>query len=189
MYSDAAIWARIATLEASEAHTEILMLERQPEEDAAHAAARNRNDRAGAELRNQTTTAQNAIKGKVPDEYRVLAGLDTGANQLYGLSDQRYLNRLFQYASENGGYSVKHSQQRGNCLYHSIRRAINTPLECSNTHLRHQVVAHIIKHVQFLFPLIAVHIQGNYGHLRLSQTEYDDKMEDGTITQQEREDF
>ena len=66
MYSDAAIQARIATLEASEAYTEILMLEHQPEEDAAHAAARDHNDRAGAELRNQTTTAQNAIEGKTP---------------------------------------------------------------------------------------------------------------------------
>ena len=51
------------------------------------------------------------------------------------------------------------------------------------------MVAHIIKHVQFLFPLIAVNIQGNYGHLRISQTEYDDKMENGTITQQEKEDY
>ena len=127
MSSDAAIQARIVTLEASEPYTEILMLERQPEEDAAHAAARDHNDRAGAELKNQTTTAQNVIEGKAPDEYGALAGLDTGANQIYGLSNQRYLNRLFQYASENGGYSVKHSQQRGSCLYHSIRRAMDTP--------------------------------------------------------------
>ena len=189
MYSNAAIWARIATLEASEAYTEVLMLEHQPEEDASHAAARDHNDRAGAELRNQTTTVQDVIEGKAPDEYRALTGLDTGANQLYGLSDQMYLNRLFQYVSENGGYSVKHSQQRGSCLYHSIRRAIDTPLEWSNTHLRCQVVAYIIRHVQFLFPLIAVHIQGNYGHLRLSQAEYNTKMGDGTITQQEKEDF
>ena len=40
MYIDATIQARIATLEASEAYAEILMLEHQPEEDAAHAAAR-----------------------------------------------------------------------------------------------------------------------------------------------------
>ena len=147
------------------------------------------NDRAGAELRNQTTTVQDVIEGKAPDEYSTLAGLVTGANQLYGLSDQRYLNRLFQYASENGTYSVKHSQQRGSCLYHSVRRAIGTPLEWSNAHLRHQVAAHIITHVQFLFPLIAVYIQGNYGHIRISQAEYNTKMADGSITQQEKEDF
>ena len=137
MYSAAAIQARIATLEASEAYIKVLILERQPEEDAPHAAARDHNDRARAELRNQTATALDVIEGKAPDEYRALAGLDTGANQLYGVSDHRYLNRLFQYASENGGYSVRHSQQRGSCLYHSVRRAIDTPLEWSITHLRH----------------------------------------------------
>ena len=89
---------RIVTLEASGTYTENLMLEHQPEEDAAHAAARDHNDRAGAELKNQTITVQNVIGGKAPDEYGALAGLDTGANQLYGLSDQRCLNRLFQYA-------------------------------------------------------------------------------------------
>ena len=43
--------------------------------------------------------------------------------------------------------------------------------------------------MQFLFPLTAVHIQGNYGHLRISGTVYNDKMEDGTISQQEKEDY
>ena len=66
---------------------------------------------------------------------------------------------------------------------------MDTPLEWSNTHLRCQVVAHIVRHVQFLFPLIAVHIQGNYGHLRISETEYNDKMDDSTTIQQEREDY
>ena len=102
IYSDAAIQASIATLEASEAYTEIFMLEHQPEEDAAHAPARDHNDRAGAELKNQTTTVQNVIEDKAPAEYKALAGLDTSVNQLYCQSDQRYLNRLFQYTSENG---------------------------------------------------------------------------------------
>ena len=51
------------------------------------------------------------------------------------------------------------------------------------------MVGHIITHVQFLFPLIAVHIQGNYGHIKISQAEYNTKMADGSITQQEKEDF
>ena len=161
----------------------------QPGEDPQHAAAREHNDRAGAELRGQTTSEQNVIEGQAPDEYAALADLDTGVNQLYGLADQRVLNRLFQYASENGGYSVKHSQQRGSCLYHSVRRVLDCPKEYTNTHLRCQLVAHIVSHEQFLFPLIAVHIQGNYGHLRISEAEYTRKMEDGSITRNEREDY
>ena len=165
---------RIVTLEASGTYTENLMLEHQPEEDAAHAAARDHNDRAGAELKNQTITVQNVIGERLQmsmglwlDWIQVLTscmaclirGVSTGSSNM----------------PENGGYSVKHSQQRGSYLYHSIRRAMDTPLEWSNTHLRYQVVAHIVRHVQFLFSLIVVHIQGNYGHLRISQTEYNDK--------------
>ena len=115
--------------------------------------------------------------------------MDTGANQLYWLADQRLLNRLFQYAGENGGYSVKHSQERGSCLYHSVRRVLDCPKEWTNTHLRCQLVAHIVAHVQFLFPLISVHIHGNYGHVRLTEEQYNNKIADGTITQNEKEDY
>ena len=176
-------------LETSTAYTEVLLLERQSDEDSQHAAARNHNDKAGTELRDQTTTVQDVIEGKAPDEYAALAGMDTGANQLYGLVDQRLLNRLFQYAGENWGYSVKHSQQRGSCLYHSVRRVLNCPKEWTNTYLWHQIVAHIVAHVQFIFPLIAVHIQGNYGHVRLTEEQYNNKIADGTITQNDKEDY
>ena len=50
-------------------------------------------------------------------------------------------------------------------------------------------MAHIVAHVQFLFPLIAVHIQGNYGHVRLTEKQYNNKIADGTITQNEKEDY
>ena len=176
-------------LETSTAYTEVHLLERQPDEDPQHAAARDHNDRAGTELRGQTTTVQNVIEGKAPDEYAALASMDTGANQLYGLADQRLLNRLFQYAGENWGYTMKHSQQRGSCLYHSVRRVLDCPKEWTNTHLRCQIVAHIVAHVQFPYPLIAVHIQGNYGLVRLTEEQYNNKMADGTITQNEKDDY
>ena len=79
MYSNDAIQTKFTTLEASEAYKEVLLLEHQPDEDPQHAATRDHNDRTGT-------------------EYAALAGMDTGANQLYGLAGQRLLNRLFQYA-------------------------------------------------------------------------------------------
>ena len=88
-------------LETSIAYKEVLLLEHQPDEDPQHAAARDHNDRGGTELRGKTTTVQNVIEGKAPDEYAALAGMDMGVSQLYGLADQRLLNRLFQYAGEN----------------------------------------------------------------------------------------
>ena len=50
-------------------------------------------------------------------------------------------------------------------------------------------MAHIVAHVQFLFSLISVHIQGNYGHVTLTEEKYNNKIADGTITQNEKEDY
>ena len=97
--------------------------------------------------------------------------------------------RLMQYASENGPFSVKQVQQRGACMFASIRRYINCPFEWTNTHLCRQVPAHIIHNVEFLCPIISTHIQGNYGHLRLSEDAYKNKKRLGTLTQEEKDDY
>ena len=52
------------------------------------------------------------------------------------------------------------------------------------------MVAHIVHNIEFLYPIISTHIQGNYGHLRIPQEEYDTKKRLGTLTPpQEKEDF
>ena len=95
--------------------------------------------------------------------------------------------RLMQCVSKNGPFSVKQVQQRGTCMFASIRRCINCPFEWTNTYLNRQVAAHIMHNVEFLHPIISVHIQGNYGHLRLSADDYKNKL--GTLTQEEKEDY
>ena len=37
--------------------------------------------------------------------------------------------------------------------------------------------------------MLAPHIKGNYGHLRLSKSIYDQKKKDGVLTQQEKEHY
>ena len=43
--------------------------------------------------------------------------------------------------------------------------------------------------VEYLFAMLHVHIKGNYGHARLTKTQYRKKDRDGTLTPQERSDF
>ena len=74
-------------------------------------------------------------------------------------------------------------------MFASIRRCINCPFEWTNTHLCRQVAAHIIHNVEFLYPIISTHIQGNYGHLRLSDDAYKNKKKLGTLTQEEKDDY
>ena len=37
--------------------------------------------------------------------------------------------------------------------------------------------------------MLALHIKGIYGHLRLSKSIYDQKKKDGVLTQQEKDDY
>ena len=47
----------------------------------------------------------------------------------------------------------------------------------------------VAENPEFFWPVLSQHIKGNYGHLRLDKATYDKRKQDGTITQQEKEDF
>ena len=101
--------------------------------------------------------------------------MDTACNQLHRLADMQDHARLMQYASENGPFSVKQVQQRGACMFAAIQRCMNCLFKWTNTHLLCQVVVHIVHNVEFLYPIISTHFQGNYDHLRIPQEEYNTK--------------
>ena len=180
-YTRAEILKKIARLEDNEQYTEVLTLERQ-EVDEVVQVTRDGNKRAGNELKALNVVPYDHIEGKIPSEHNYYSGVDTTCNQIYGLADTRDHARLMQYASENGPFSVKQVQQ-------TIRRCINCPFEWTNTHLHRQVAAHIIHNVEFLYPIISTHIQGNHGHLRLSDDVCKNKKRLGTLTQEEKDDY
>ena len=61
---------------------------------------------------------------------------------------------------------------------------MDCPLELSSTHLRRQIVVTVAENPEFFWPVLALHMKGNYGHLRLDKATYDQKK-----TQQEKEDY
>ena len=81
--------------------------------------------------------------------------------------------RLEDYLKLNGGLEMYCVQMRGACLFASLRRSIDCPLEYSNTHLRRQIVVTVTKNPEFFWPMLALHIKGNFGHIRLSKSVYD----------------
>ena len=95
--------------------------------------------------------------------------------------------RVIDYGALNGGWAPLVTQQRGSCLFHAVRRSMQCPKEFTNMHLRRMVVNFICDRVDELFPMLKVAISGNYGHLRLTPEEYNRKLAEGTITDQEKE--
>ena len=87
------------------------------------------------------------------------------------------------------GISSLPVNNRGDCLFASVGRCIDSPAEYTNTHLRRQIVMCLIEHKDFFWPLLKEHLRGNCGHVRLSKEEYERKTRDKTITDIEREDY
>ena len=70
----------------------------------------------------------------------------------------------------------------------SVRRCAAIQYEYTNFHLRRQIVMFMCNLVEYLHPMLHVHIKGNYGDARLTKAQYR-KDRDGTLTPEERRDF
>ena len=71
----------------------------------------------------------------------------------------------------------------------SVRRCAAIPYEYTNSHLRRQIVIFVCNLVEYLFTMLQVHIKGNYGHARLTKSQYRKKDREVTMTPQERSEF
>ena len=173
----------IESLSSVPAYNEVLKLEGLTEEGAAV-------DQAGQQLLDLCKFEPSKVEGKVPiKDYASLKKQSTYSNIAVGLKDMQQYKRLEEYLRLNGGMEMYSMQMRGACMFASLRRCIDSPLEYSNTHLRRQIAVTVAENPEFFFPMLSQHIKGNYGHLRISKATYDQKMRDGTITSQEKEDY
>ena len=124
-----------------------------------------------------------------PDLFEELREMDPDCNQVYGLANMEDLQRVSLYTANYCKLTPKAVQARGACLFASIRRNCTVPFEYTNTHLRRQIAMFMINMVEYLFPLLQVHIKGNYGHIRLTKRQYEAKERNNTLTDQERTDY
>ena len=106
------------------------------------------------------------------------------------MSDKmEYYIRLIDYAQKNGDYVPKISQQKGSCLFHSVRKSVTCPREFSNSHLRRMIICFIVDNFELLWPMLHFAIKGNYGNLRLTTDQFREKERLGTLTDREREEY
>ena len=97
--------------------------------------------------------------------------------------------RCLDYGEINGGFVPPTTQQKGACLFHAFRKSIICPKEFTNTHLHRMVVSFMCQNLDFLYPMLRVSISGNYGHIRLSRTQYEDVRDRNLLTAQLREEY
>ena len=176
----------INSLKNVPAYNEVLRLERlDPGQQRQPTAV----DQAGQQLLNICRYEPKKVEGKAPtNDYSSLKRQSTYSNIAVRLQNIQF-KRLEDYLKLNGGLEMYSVQIRGACLLASLRKGIDCPLEYSNTHLRKQIVVTVTENPEFFWPMLALHIKGNYGHLRLSKSVYDQRKKDDVLTQEEKDDY
>ena len=73
------------------------------------------------------------MEGAEPPKFKKLRKCHTFENEMYGLQNTEQYNRLTLYLQENGDFKPVPVNNRGDCLFASVRRCIDTPAEYTNT--------------------------------------------------------
>ena len=128
-------------------------------------------------------------EGPDPGSYEDVRDSDIDANEIYGLSNMEDLKRIMLFVKQFCKLAPKAVQASGSCVMASVRMCAAIPYEYTNSHLRRQIVMFVCNLVEYLYPMLLVHIKGNYGHARLSKTQCKKKLKDGTLTSEEKRDF
>ena len=105
-----------------------------------------------------------------------------------GLSSQEVYSRLSRYLQSVAKLDLIPVESNGNCMFSSVRRAVDCPLEYQTIHLKRQLVMMMANHLDFLFPILKASIATTYGFPRMPEEEFQQKYNEGTLTQQEADD-
>ena len=76
------------------------------------------------------------VEGEVPPEIPEERDISTHMSLALGLQDQKTYSRLIKYLQGHEQLDPIPVEAMGNCLFSSIQRAIDVPLEYQNIHLR-----------------------------------------------------
>ena len=195
LYGDLHVQQALALVAASEAYSEVLLLEAEPrveghadddddeQPQVLQAAAPNPVLNAAI-----IKSKDRHVEGEVPPHFLEQASYSSHASTSLCLENQEQYTRLVHYMYSRGEYDCVPVAPDGSCLFSSLRRIISAPFEYRNIHLRRQLVVTLANHKEFFFNLLKEHIRGTYGFPRLSEEEYQQKYDDGLLTDQEVQD-
>ena len=94
------------------------------------------------------------VEGTVLDEIPSEREYSTHASLASGLPSQEAYTKLTRYLHSHRQLDPILVEALGNCLFSTIRRAIDVPHEYQSVHLRRQLVMLLANHHEFFLPLL-----------------------------------
>ena len=128
------------------------------------------------------------VEGEVPPKIPEEKDISTHMSLALGLQNQETYSRLIRYLQGHEQLDPIPVEAMGNCMFCSVRRAIDVPMEYKNVHLRRQIVMVLSNNCNFFMPLPRNSIMATYGHPRMEQEEFNRRCETGPLSQQQIDD-
>ena len=128
------------------------------------------------------------VEGDIPPRISQERDVSTYKSLALGLQDQETYSRLIRYLQGHEQLDPIPVEALGNCMFSSIRRAIDVPFEYQNIHLRRQIVMTLANHCNLFIPLLNNSIMATYGHLRMEEDVFIRRRAAGELTQQQIDD-
>ena len=119
------------------------------------------------------------VDGEVPPEIPVERDISTNMSLALGLQDQEAYSKLIRYLQGHEQLDPISVEAMGNCMFSSIRRTIDVPLEYLNIHLRRQIIMVLANNCNFFMSFLKNSIMATYGHPRMNEEEYNRRLEAG----------
>ena len=127
-------------------------------------------------------------EGSIPAPIPSERDYSSHATLTLGLNSQEAYSRLSCYLQSVTKLDLIPVEANGNCLFSSVHRAVDCPLEYQTILLKRQIAMMMANHHAFLFPILKASIATTYGFPRMSEDDYLCKYDDGTLTQNEADD-
>ena len=124
--------------------------------------------------------------GKSPPKYPELAGVEYPGNLSLTAKE---MAKLIAFLKINGGFKQVPTQALGNCLYASVLRGTDVPLEFTTTHLRRFIVMKMTEEPEFWYKCLSYAIAFTYGFDRdYTPEEINRREREGLMTAQAAQD-
>ena len=92
------------------------------------------------------------VEGEIPPEIPEKRVISTHISLALGLQNQETYSRLIRYLQRHEHLDPIPVEAMGNCMFSSVRGAIDVPLEYQNVHLRRQTVMVLSNNCNYFMP-------------------------------------
>ena len=124
----------------------------------------------------------------MPPKYERQRKFRGGADR-YSLKNASELLRLTEYLHLNGNYEICPTPKDGDCLYSAIKWGCDFPQEYSSDLMKRQIIVTMCQEPDFFLKYLYDGIAGEYGGVRLTKEEYEQKKKDKDLSADQIHDY